>query len=95
MGLSGVIGSVPAAPFAITEIDYDPDADTVTWRSRPNTTYGAFSSFDLSDWSNELADSLGINEDENPNDGNHITVTFPLSDGLEDATDLFLRIQEE
>jgi hypothetical protein len=88
-----------SSSFAITEIDYDPDADpptvTLTWRSRPNTTYGAFSSFDLSDWSNELADSLGINEDENPDDGNHITVTFPLSDGLEDATDLFLRIQEE
>jgi hypothetical protein len=84
-------------PFAITAIDYDPDADTVTltWRSRPGKTYGAFSTLDLSDWSNELADSLGINEDENPDDGNHITVTFPLSDGLEDATDLFLRIQEE
>jgi hypothetical protein len=87
-------------PFAITEIAYAPDAEpnptvTLTWTSQPGATYSAFSSLDLSDWSNELADSLGINEDENPNDGNHITVTFPLSDGLEDATDLFLRIQEE
>ena len=103
IALSEVIGSgtTPAADlFAITEIDYAPDADpnptmTLTWRSRPNTTYGAFSSLDLSDWSNELADSLGINEDENPNDGNHITVTFPLENGLEDTTDLFLRIEEE
>jgi len=86
-----------AVPFVITAVDYDPDADTVTltWRSRPNTSYSAFSSFDLSDWSNELADSLGAAEDENPDDGNHITVTFSLENGLEDATDLFLRIQEE
>ena len=68
---------------------------TLTWSSRPDTTYSAFSSLDLSDWSNELADSLGADEDENPDDGAHITVTFPLTDGLEDATDLFFRIQEE
>jgi len=90
----------PAAPFAITEIQYAPDADpnptvTLTWTSQPGTTYSAFSTLDLSDWSNELADSLGAAEDENPDDGNHIIVTFSLENGLEDATDLFLRIQEE
>ena len=90
-------GPSSSQPFAITEIDYDPDADTVTltWRSRPGTTYSAFSTIDLSDWSNELADSFGAADDEIPDDGNHITVTFKLENGLEDATDLFLRIQEE
>ena len=93
------VAAVPgSSTFAITAIDYDPDADTVTltWRSRPNTTYKAFASPDLSDWSNELADSLGINEDDNPDDGNHITVTFDLGDAqIEDEADLFFRIQEE
>ena len=46
-------------------------------------------------WSNELADSLGIMEDENPDDGNHITVTLKLENGLEDEPDLSFRIQEE
>jgi hypothetical protein len=90
---------VSGAIFAITEIQYAPDADpptvTLTWTSLPGATYGAFSSLDLSDWSNELADSLGAADDEIPDDGNHITVTFKLDNGLEDEPDLFLRIQEE
>ena len=89
-----------AAPFAITEIQYAPDAEpdptvTLTWRSRPGTTYGAFSSLDLSDWSNELADSLGPDTEGIIVDGDLLTMTFPLDNGLENATDLFFRIQEE
>ena len=91
---------VVASAFAITEIEYDPAAVpnltvTLTWRLRPGTTYKAFSSLDLIDWSNELADSLGAADDEIPDDGNHITVTFPLTDGLEDEPHVFFRIQEE
>jgi hypothetical protein len=95
----GTLVSEPSSSFAITEIDYDPDADpptvTLTWRSRPGTTYGAFSSFDLSDWSNEVADSLDADTEGIIVDGNLLTMSFKLEDGLENATDLFLRIQEE
>ena len=87
----------PAAPFAITAIDYDPDADTVTltWRSRPGTLYKAFSSPDLSDWSNELADSLGPATGGIIVDGNLLTMSFPLTGQDAAATDLFFRIQEQ
>jgi hypothetical protein len=96
-GMTVTAGPSSSQPFAITEIDYDPDADTVTltWRSRPGTTYSAFSTIDLSDWSNELADSFGAADDEIPDDGNHITVTFPLTGGLEDEPVVSFRIQEE
>jgi T5SS/PEP-CTERM-associated repeat protein len=93
-------GSTPA-PFAITEIDYAPDADpnptvTLTWRSRPNTLYRVMRSTDLSDWSNELVDSIGSEQDENTEDGAHITFSFDLVDeGLDSETDLYFRIEEQ
>ena len=68
---------------------------TLTWRSRSNTTYKAFVSSDLSDWGFALADMLGAAHDVIDDDGNHITVTFPLIDGLENVPDLFFRIEEE
>ena len=87
-------------PFAITSIEYHPDAEpdptvTLTWRSRPGTTYKAFSSLDLIDWSNELADSLGPETEGIIVDGELLTMTFPLTDGLENDPDVFFRIQEE
>jgi sulfatase modifying factor 1 len=87
-----------AGPFAITAIDYDPDADTVTltWRSRSNTLYRVMRSTDLSDWSNELVDSIGSEQDENTEDGAHITFSFDLvEEGLDSETDLFFRIEEQ
>jgi hypothetical protein len=100
-GISGVITGGPAAPFAITEIDYAPDADpnptvTLTWRSRPNTLYRVMRSTDLSDWTNELVDSIGSEQDENTEDGAHITFSFDLVDeGLDSETDLFFRVEEQ
>jgi hypothetical protein len=64
-------------------------------RSQSTTTYKAFATLDLSDWSNELADSLGAAADEIADDGNHITVTLKLMFGLEDEPDVLFRIQEE
>ena len=103
--LTGMIvtaGPSSSQPFAITEIQYAPDAEpdptvTLTWRSRPGTTYKAFASLNLIDWTNELADSLGADpaDDEVPDDGNHITVTFDLENGLENESDVFFRIEEE
>ncbi len=85
------------APFAITDIVYASGTDkaTLTWRSRPGVFYMAFASPDLADWSLELADSLGSADDEIADDGNHITVTFTLTDGLEELGDLFFRVAEE
>ena len=90
----------PTAPFAITDIDYAPDAElkptvTLTWRARAGTNYSAFASTDLADWSNELADNLSFADDEIPGDGDHITETFVLEFGLEKEGDLFFRIEEE
>jgi hypothetical protein len=81
--------------FAITDIVYSPDTDqvTLTWLSRAGVSYSAFSSPDLIDWSNELGDSLEAN-DEIDDDGDHITVTFTLTNGLEELSDLFFRIEE-
>ena len=100
LAISGVINGGPAPSFAITEIQYAPDADpnptvTLTWRSRPGTTYKAFSSLDLSDWSNELADSLGPETEGIIVDGDLLTMTFPLENGLENDPDVFFRIQEQ
>ncbi len=94
----GVVGTTGATlPFSIIDIDYAPEADevTLTWRARPATTYRAFSSTDLADWGNELADSLGFGNDEIEGDGDLITVTFVLADGLENEADLFFRIAEQ
>jgi len=83
--------------LAITEIQYAPDADTVTltWTSRPCTTYKAFVTLDLIDWSHELANSLGPDTGGIIVDGNLLTMSFTLTDGLEDEPDVFFRIQEE
>ncbi len=86
-------------PFAITEIDYAPDADpnptvTLTWRKTGASSYIARISGNLSDWGVDLDDSITPDRDETPGDADHITVTFPLKDGLENEADLFFRIEE-
>ncbi len=91
-----VIGNPADSSFAITDITYDPDANTVTltWRSRPNTTYTAKVSVDMSDWEADLEDSITAANDENLDDGDHITVTFPLTAGLKNETELFFRVEK-
>ena len=49
----------------------------------------------MNDWSNELADSLGPETDGIIVDGDLLTMTFPLENGLENEPDLSFRIQEE
>ena len=86
-----------SAPFAITEIDYDSNANsvTLTWRKTGAASYIAKHSVDMTGWGADLADGIDADDDENPGDSEHITVTFPLTDGLENAPDLFFRIEEE
>ncbi len=88
-----------AARFAITEIDYAPDADpnptvTLTWRKSGAATYIAKYSFDMIDWGADLDDGITEEDDENTEDTEHITVTFPLEDDRADAEALFFRIEE-
>lgn len=96
---SDVTTGVPSLPLEITAFDFDPDAETVqlTWRSRPGRTYVAKSSETLDDgWEADLGDGLSPDDDEIPDDGDLITVTFNLADFfLDEATDLFFRIEEE
>ena len=97
-------GAIAPAPFVITAIDYDPDADTVTltWRKTGAGSYIAKYSLDMSDWGADIGDSLTAALDENMDDPDHITLTFNLADvvlgegdTLGDEPDVFFRIEEE
>ena len=90
------IGGTAALPFAITAIDYAPDAApnstvTLTWRKNGAASYIAKFSSDMTAWDADLDDSVTADRDENPEDADHITVTFPL---LGDRENLFFRIEE-
>jgi hypothetical protein len=83
--------------FAITEIDYAPDANTVTltWRKSGAAAYIAKISADMGNWDTDLDDNIAPVRDEKPGDPEHITVTFPLEVERADAPELFFRIEEE
>ena len=88
-----------AVVIAITEIEHAPDAEpfptvTLTWRHSGAASYIAYLSRDLRDWSEDLDDSIDpAEDDERPEDTEHITVTFPLEGDRADAADLFFRIE--
>lgn len=87
-------------PFVITAIDYAPDADpvptvTLTWRNSGAASYVAYLSRDLSNWGEDLDDSISEEDDENTEDTEYITVTFPLTGDRADAEELFFRIEEQ
>ena len=90
-------GIAPFAPFAITDIEYDPTAVpptvTLTWRKSGAATYIAWLSRDLIDWDEDLDDSVTAEDDLRPEDSEHITVTFPLEGDRADAEELFFRIE--
>ena len=85
------------APLTITKFEHDTDANTVTltWRKTTATSYILKYSTDMSDWSQDLDDGITAADDENPQDTDHITVTFPLFETLTEEPDLFFRIEEE
>lgn len=83
----------------ITEIVYNSDAEpnptvTLTWRNSGAATYIAKVSPDMTDWSADLDDGIVDERDENPDDPDHITVTFPLEGVQPDTPRLFFRIEE-
>ncbi len=81
--------------FIINEIEYDPEGDTVTltWRKNGAASYVAKFSLDMTNWDSDLDDGITAESDENPEDTDHITVTFPLEGVLGDAEELFFRIE--
>lgn len=90
----------PNAPnFAITEINYAPEANTVTltWTSSPDDSYIAQISNDLTQFDADIGDGITMAiDDEDETDGNHLTKTFDLSlFSLENAEKLFFRIMED
>jgi hypothetical protein len=85
-------------PFVITDFTREAGAGsvTLTWTSRPDRSYRVVSSTGLDVWSHELGQNLGSAQDENPDDGERITVTFNLADFLlEQEPKLFFRVEEE
>ena len=90
-------GGTAGPSFVITEIIYSPVTDevTLTWRSRPDTTYAAKYSTDMTDWGADLDDGITSANDEVLDDGDQITMTFDLGlAGIAAEKDLFFRIEE-
>ncbi len=88
-----------AAPtiFNITAISYSADTDqvTLTWDKTGAAAYAARLSSDMvADWDADLDDSISVDRDENPEDAEHITVTFTLEESLKNEPRLFIRIEE-
>ncbi len=48
----------------------------------------------MADWDADLDDSISVDRDENPEDTEHITVTFTLEESLKNEPRLFIRIEE-
>jgi len=92
IGVSGIqiMSSAPGIPFAITEFSYSPSTNevTLTWTSRPDTTYAVKFSNDMSDWNGDLDD--GVLADDGPT----TTRTFSLTAASVGEGDLFFRIEE-
>ena len=57
-------------------------------------SYAARFSGDMAEWDADLDDSISVDRDENPEDAEHITVTFTLEEPLKNQPRLFFRIEE-
>lgn len=92
-----LFSSAPAANFEITGIVYPPAGDSVvlTWNSRPGEIYAVKYSTDLTNWVDELDDNATAARDENPDDGDKITITFDLvPPNLQGKQRLFFRVEK-
>jgi hypothetical protein len=90
-----VLQEISGGGLTITGIDYDADAGTVTltWRKIGTATYLAKISTDMIDWETDLDDNITAMSDENPDDAEHLTVTFPLPPEFQNEERLFFRIE--
>ena len=95
--IAALIGAA-GTPFAITEIIHSPEDDllTLTWTSTPGATYAVTYSSDLREWGGDLDDGIMEDSDENPDDGDKITVTFDLgAAGLGEDERVFFRVERQ
>ena len=84
--------------FAITDFNYTPGtgAVTLTWNSRPTSSYRVVGSTGLTNWNHQFGIGIGVAQDQNPNDGDHITFSFNLTNFLlQNEPRLFFRVEEE
>ena len=81
----------PPGRFAITEIDYAPADDmvTFTWDSREGATYAIKYSTDLTDWEADLDD--GISADA----GEKTTRSFNIAGLASEGGELFFRVERQ
>ena len=85
-------------PIAITDFDYAPETGsvTLTWNSRPTSSYRVVGSTGLIDWNHQFGIGIGVAQDQNLNDGDHITFSFNLTTFLlQNEPRLFFRVEEE
>ena len=94
-----VIETPQETELRIVSIEYaggaapDPTV-TLTWTKTDSESYIARFSRDMRDWGSDLDDTIGADRDENPEDGDLITVTFPLAGAAGEASQLFFRVEE-
>ncbi len=96
----GVIldGNLPdPVPMRITDFQYIPSTNEIrlTWTANAFDSYSALFSTDLISFDGDIGDSITLaDDDEDPNDGDHLTKTFDLGIfGLQFETDLFFRVE--
>lgn len=80
----------------ITEFKYnfEDESVTLTWRKTGADSYRAVFSLDMTNWGGELDDNIDDEDDESPEDADHLTVTFPLAD-IQNPSRAFFRVEEE
>ncbi|MEN8784362.1 MAG: hypothetical protein ABF379_08370 [Akkermansiaceae bacterium] len=88
LSINGEVGG--GAGLLITEINYDPETDTLslTWNSSPGQVYAVKYSTDLESWDADLDDEIAAD------DGESTTVEFDLSEtGALDLAKVFYRVE--
>lgn len=83
-------GAGPTAPLAITDIGFSTATKelTLTWSSKPATTYAIQYSIDMLDWTQDIDD--GVLAD----DGESTTRIFDLTGLVEGSSQVFFRVEE-
>jgi len=83
-------GAGPSTPLAITDIGFSTATKelTLTWSSKPGTTYAIQYTTDMVDWAQDIDD--GVLGD----DGESTTRIFDLSGLVDGSTQVFFRVEE-
>jgi hypothetical protein len=89
--------AIGGGDLTITGIAFDPLSNevTLTWSKSGSSSYLVNASLDLEDWGSNVASGISEDDDLNPDDPDHLTVTLPLPEDVENAPKLFFRVEEE